>query len=53
MQISLTFVSKNSNDNKSASVQIEDWHQTGDKPLSQPMMAYITDTYVLLSASRS
>ena len=53
MQISLTFVSKDSNDNKSPLIQIEAWHQTGDKPLSQPMMAYITDTYMLLSASRS
>ena len=29
-------------DNKPTSVQIMAWHRTGDKPLSEPMMAYLT-----------
>ena len=33
-------------DNIPALVQIMDWHRSGDKPLSEPMMAYVTDTYM-------
>ena len=33
MQISQMFVHRGPTDNKSALIQIMDWHQTGDKPL--------------------
>ena len=36
-------------DNKQPLVQIMALHRTGDKPLSEPLMAYLTDIYVLLS----
>ena len=29
-------------------VQIMAWHRPGDKPLSQPMMAYFVDRYMSL-----
>ena len=29
------------------------WRQTGDKPLSEPMMAYLGDAYMGLSALMS
>ena len=32
--------------NKPALVQIMAWHRTSDKPLSEPMMAGFTDTYM-------
>ena len=31
--------------------QIMAWHRAGHKPLSEPMMAYFTDTYVSLGLS--
>ena len=34
-------------------VQIIAWHRTGDKPLSEPMMAYVADAYMHHSASMS
>ena len=34
-------------------VQIMAWHRAGDKPLSEPMMAYMTDAYMRHSVSRS
>ena len=37
-QISLTFVPNGSINNKSAIVQVMTWHQTGEKPLSEPLM---------------
>ena len=40
-------------DNKAALVQILAWHQAGDKPIYQPVRAYITDTYMHQSASVS
>ena len=39
--------------NKSILAQIMAWHGPGDKPLTEPMMAYLTDTYMLHSASMS
>ena len=41
-------VLKNPIDNKSALVQIMDWHLTGDKPLSEPMTPYFSDAYMSL-----
>ena len=29
------------------------WRRSGDKPLSEPMMAWITDTYMRHSATMS
>ena len=34
-----------------ALVQLMAWRQTGDKPLSEPMMVYVADTYMRYSAS--
>ena len=44
--ISLKFVSKDPNTNKSALVQVMAWHRTGDKPLSEPMLPQFTDAYM-------
>ena len=41
--ISLKFVPKGSNDNKSVLVQVMAWCQTGAKPLPEPMLAQFTD----------
>ena len=53
IKISLTFVPRGPIDNISALVQIMAWHLTGDKPLSKPMMAYFTRTYMCHTASMS
>ena len=47
IQISLKFVASSPIDNKPALVQVMAWHQIGDKPLPEPMMAEFTDTYML------
>ena len=39
LKFSLEFVPNGPINNKPALVQIMVWHQTGDKPLSEPMMA--------------
>ena len=52
-KISLKYVSLGLIDNMAALVQIMAWRRTGDKPLSEPMMAYCTDAYMRLSASMS
>ena len=41
ISISLKFVPKGSISNISALVQIMAWHRPGDKPLSEPMVAYL------------
>ena len=46
IQISLKFIPRSPIDNKPASVQVMAWHRTGDKPLSEPMMAQFTDAYM-------
>ena len=38
MQISLKFVPMVPIDNKVALIQLMTWHQTGNKPLSEPML---------------
>ena len=45
--ISLKFVPKGPIDYKSALVQVMALHRTGDKPLPEPMLAYLTDAYML------
>ena len=37
--------------NKPSLAQIMAWRRTGDKQLSEPMMAYFTDVYMCNSAS--
>ena len=39
IRISLKFAIKGPTDNKSALVQVMDWRRSGDKPLSEPMVA--------------
>ena len=48
IEISLRFVAKGSfdNDNESAWVQRMAWHQTGDKPLSEPIVVWFSDIYL-------
>ena len=43
IQISLKLVSNGSLNNKSALVQIMAWCRSGNKPLSEQMMVYLTD----------
>ena len=38
IQISLKFFPKSPIDNKPALVQVMAWHQTGDKPLHEPIL---------------
>ena len=44
IKISLKYVSKGPIDIKSTLVQVKAWHQTGNKPLSEPMMTQFNDT---------
>ena len=52
-KISLKYVPWGLIDNMAALVQIMAWRQTGDKPLSEPMLARCTDAYMRYSASMS
>ena len=40
-------------DNKQALVKIMAWGLTGNKPISEPVMAFLTDAYMHHSASMS
>ena len=53
IQISLKYVSGGPVYNKPALVQIMVWHQSGDKSLSEPMMADFGDAYMRHAASMS
>ena len=46
IQISLKFVPRSSIDNKPALVQVMARHQTGNKPLPEPMWTQFTDSYM-------
>ena len=46
IQISLKFVPKGLNDNKTALVQVMSWRRTGNKPLFEPMLTQFTDAYM-------
>ena len=46
IQISLKFVPMSQVDNTPALVQVMAWRQTGDKPLSEPMLTWFTDAYM-------
>ena len=47
IQILLKFVPKGPIDNESPLIQVMAWRRTGDKPLSEPMLAQFTDAYML------
>ena len=53
LKISLKFVRKIPISNIPALVQIMALHPSGDKPLSEPMMVYLSDAYMRHSASMS
>ena len=53
IEISLNIFPYDSIDNNPALVQIMAWRWTGDKPLSEPMIASFGDAYMHLSASMS
>ena len=46
IEISLKFVPKGPIENTWALFQVMTWRQTGDKPLSDPMLTQFTDTYM-------
>ena len=46
LRISLKFVPRSPINNKPALVQVIAWHQTGDKPLPEPMLTQLTDAYM-------
>ena len=46
IEIALKFVHKGPNDNYPALVYRIVWRQIGDKPLSEPMLAWFTDAYM-------
>ena len=50
IKISQKFVPKDPVDNIPSLVQIMAWRWTGDKPLSEPMMAYVANAYMHHSA---
>ena len=45
IQMSL-FIPKGSIDKKSALVRVMAWCRTGDKPLPEPRLTYLTDAYM-------
>ena len=47
IHISLKCIPQGPTDNKSALVQIMASHRTGDKPLTKPMTAYLSDSYIV------
>ena len=49
----MKYILKSPIDNIAAWVQIVDWRPTGDKPLSEPIMAEFGDSYMRPSASMS
>ena len=51
--ISMKFVPKGSINDIQALVQIMAWRRPGDKPLSEPMVAWVTDAYMHHSAPMS
>ena len=44
--ILLKFVPKGPINNSTALVQVMAWRQTGDKPLSEPMLTQFTEAYI-------
>ena len=46
IQISLKFIPKSPINKEVVLVLVMAWHRTGDKPLSEPMLARLTDAYM-------
>ena len=46
LRISLKFVPQSLINNKPALVQVIAWHQTGNKPLPEPMLTQLTGAYM-------
>ena len=46
IKISLRFVPRGSNDNKSALAQVMSWRRTGAKPLPEQMLTHFTEAYM-------
>ena len=53
IQISLKFIPKGTINNMPALVKIMAWRRPGDKPLSEPVMAYFADAYMRRLVSMS
>ena len=53
INISLKFFLKGPINNIPALVQMMAWRRPGDKPLSEPMLVWFTDSYMRPSASMS
>ena len=53
LKISLKFILKGPISSKPVLVQIMAWCGIGNKPISEPMMAWFTDAYMHLLASMS
>ena len=53
IKLSLKHVHKGPVDNNAALVEIMAWRRTGNKPLSEPMMASFGDAYMSHGASMS
>ena len=53
IQISLKFIPKGTINNMPALVKIMTWRRPGDKPLSEPVMAYFADAYMCRLVSMS
>ena len=53
IDVPLKFVTKSPINNIPALVQMMAWRRPGDKPLSEPMLAQVTDAYMRQSASMS
>ena len=52
-QISFQYAPQGLIDNMSVLIQVMAWHQTGNEPLSYPMMTQFTDTDICHSVSMS
>ena len=46
IHISLKFIPRSPVNNKPALVYVMVWHRIGDKPLHEPMMTQLTDSYI-------
>ena len=53
IRIPLKFVPKGPTDNKSVLVQVVAWRQTGNKPLSEPMLTQFTNALIWFSVGIS
>ena len=47
-QTSLKLVPKGTINDKAALIQVKAWRRTGDKPLTESMITWVTDAYMRL-----